>query len=46
METIEQLEHDLFMLEMKDTWDSSDYRYANELEQKIKKLKEEQSGRK
>lgn len=46
METIEELEHDLFMLEMKDTWDSSDYRYANELEQKIKKLKEEQNGRK
>ena len=46
METIEELENDLFMLEMKDTWDSSDYRYANELEQKIKKLKEEQNGRK
>lgn len=42
METIKELENDLFMLEMKDTWDSSDYRYANELEQKIKKLKEEQ----
>ena len=44
METIEELEHDLFMLEMKDTWDSSDYRYANELEEKIKKLKEEQNN--
>lgn len=44
METIEELEHDLFMLEMKDTWDSSDYRYADELEQKIKKLKEEQNN--
>lgn len=42
METIEELEHRLFMLEMQDTWDSSDYRYANELEEKIKKLKEEQ----
>ena len=45
METIEELEHDLFMLEMKDVWDSSDYRYADELEEKIKKLKEEQRGR-
>ena len=44
METIKELEHDLFMLEMKDTWDSSDYRYANELEEKIKKLKEEQNN--
>lgn len=39
-ETLEQLEHDYFMLEMQDHWDSSDYRYANELEEKIKKLKE------
>lgn len=39
-ETLEQLEHDYFMLEMQDYWDSSDYRYANELEEKIKKLKE------
>lgn len=44
METIEELENRLFMLEMKDVWDSSDYRYANELEQKIKKLKEEQNN--
>lgn len=44
METIEELEHDLFMLEMKDTWDSGDYRYADELEEKIKKLKEEQNN--
>lgn len=46
MKTIEELENDLFMLEMKDTWDSSDYRYADELKQKIKKLKENQNGRK
>ena len=44
METIEELEHDLFMLEMKDVLDSSDYRYADELEEKIKKLKEEQNN--
>lgn len=45
METIEELENRLFMLEMKDVWDDSDYRFANELEKKIKKLKEEQCGR-
>ena len=46
METIEELEHDLFMLEMKDTWDSSDYRYEKKKKKKIRILKEEQSGRK
>lgn len=40
-ETIEELEHKYFMLEMQDTWDSRDYRYADELRQKIKKLREE-----
>jgi len=40
-ETLEQLQNDYFMLQMQDTWDSSDYRYANELEEKIKKLKGE-----
>ena len=44
METVKELENRLFMLEMKDTWDSSDYRYADELKQKIKKLKEEQNN--
>lgn len=39
-ETLEQLEQDYFMLNMKDRWDSSDYRYANQLEEKIRKLKE------
>lgn len=38
-ETLEELEHKYFMLEMKDTWDSNDYRYADELKEKIKKLK-------
>lgn len=40
-ESLEQLENRYFMLQMKDIWDSSDYRYANELEEKIKKLKED-----
>ena len=41
METLEQLEHRYFILEMQDKWDSEDYRYANELKEKIKKLKGE-----
>lgn len=40
-ETLEELEHKYFMLEMQDSWDSSDYRYADELREKIRKLKEE-----
>lgn len=40
-ETIEELEEKYFMLEMQDTWSSRDYRYADELRQKIKKLREE-----
>lgn len=41
-ETIEELEHKYFMLEMQDTWDSRDYKYADELRNKIKKMKEEE----
>lgn len=41
METLEELEHKYFMLEMQDNWDSSDYRHADELKEKIRKLKEE-----
>ena len=40
-ETLEELENKYFMLQMQDTWDSSDYRYADELKEKIRKLKEE-----
>lgn len=39
METLEQLEHRYFLLEMQDKWDSEDYKYANELKEKIKKFK-------
>ncbi len=42
METIEQLEDKLFMLKMQDHWDSSDYKYADELREKIKKLEEQE----
>ena len=41
METLEQLEKAYFILEMQDKWDSEDYRYANELKEKIRKLKGE-----
>lgn len=41
METLEQLEQRYFLLEMKDKWDSEDYKYAEELRGKIKKLKGE-----
>ena len=39
METLEELEHKYFMLQMQDHWDSSDYKYAEELREKIKKVK-------
>lgn len=41
-ETIEELEEKYFMLEMQDTWSSRDYKYADELRNKIKKMKEEE----
>lgn len=40
-ETLEELEEKYFMLEMQDTWSSRDYKYADELREKIKKLKGE-----
>ena len=41
MSELEQLEHKYFLLEMQDKWDSEDYKYANELKERIKKLKGE-----
>lgn len=41
METLEQLEERYFLLKMQDKWDSEDYKYANELKERIKKLKGE-----
>lgn len=38
-ETLKQLEQRYFMLQMQDTWDSSDYVYADELRQKIREAK-------
>ncbi len=37
---LEKLEREYFVLNMKDTWDSGDHKYAQELREKIKKLKE------
>lgn len=39
-ENLEELEKRYFMLQMSDVWDSSDYKYADELREKIRKLKE------
>lgn len=39
METLEQLEHKYFLLEMQDKWNSEDYKYADELKEKIKEAK-------
>ena len=41
-ETLEELEEKYFMLEIEDTWSSRDYKYADELRNKIKKMKEEE----
>lgn len=39
-ETLEQLESRYFMLQMADHWTDSDYKLADELNKKIKMLKE------
>ena len=36
METLEELEHKYFILQMVDKWDESDFRYAAELREKIR----------
>ena len=43
MKTLEQLENDYFMLQMQDHWDSSDYRYADELREEIRRLKADEN---
>jgi len=39
-ERLEQLEQKYFLLRMQDHWDSSDYKYANELREEIKRCKD------
>lgn len=41
LKQIEELERRYFELQMCDHWDSSDYRYAEELREQIKKMKGE-----
>ena len=41
METLEQLEERYLLLKMQDTWTSKDYKYADELREKIRKKKGE-----
>lgn len=41
---LKELEHRYFMLQMADTWDRSDYRFAERLREKIRKLREEIKG--
>jgi len=41
LQQIKELEQRYFDLQMCDHWDSSDYRYAEELKDKIKELKGE-----
>ena len=36
---IQKLEDEYFMLQMKDNWDSDDFRYADEIREKIRRLK-------
>lgn len=38
---LESLKYKYFMLQMCDHWDSSDYKYSNELHQRIMKLENE-----
>ena len=38
-EKLEELEERLFLLKMQDHWNSEDYRYAEELREKIKRIK-------
>ena len=44
MEELEKLENALFILEMADRWEAEDYKVANELREKIKKVKGELYG--
>lgn len=41
LESLEELEQRYFMLQMQDHWESEDYSYADELHEKIMKLKGE-----
>ena len=38
---LEQLEHKYFMLQMADTWGAEEHAFAEELREKMKKIREE-----
>lgn len=42
LEELEDLEQRYFILNMKDHWNSNDYRYAEKLREQIKEIKEKQ----
>ncbi len=44
-EEIKKLEEEYFMLQMKDGWCEEDYKFARELRDRIKKLKEGQNDK-
>lgn len=44
-EEIKKLEEEYFMLQMKDGWEESDYKFARELRDRIKKLKENRNDK-
>ena len=44
METLEQLEERYFLLKMQDNWTSADYKYADELREKIRILEEKEKS--
>ena len=44
-EEIKKLEEEYFMLQMQDGWSEEDYKFAQELRDRIKKLKEGQNDK-
>ena len=44
-EEIKKMEEEYFMLQMKDGWCEEDYKFARELRDRIKKLKERQNDK-
>ena len=43
-ETLEDLENQYFMLCMQDVWTQNDYNLSNEIQRKIRKLKENEKN--
>lgn len=45
-EKYKELDHKMFMLNMVDTWDSSDYKYSDELSKEMREIKEKIDNKK